>query len=94
MIKFYDRYGVFFVEEGEIMLEGYLVVYVYEKLKGDKQCILFIDYSFKVCKYSIINVVQVLFINIFIFRDGMIFFILIFFRVRGGVIFCEGLYIQ
>lgn len=28
--------GFFFVEEGEIMLEGYLVVYVYEKLKGDK----------------------------------------------------------
>lgn len=41
MIKFYDRYGVFFVEEGEIMLEGYLVVYVYEKLKGDKQCLEF-----------------------------------------------------
>lgn len=31
----------FFVEEGEIMLEGYLVVYVYEKLKGDKQCLEF-----------------------------------------------------
>lgn len=41
MIKFYDGYGVFFVEEGEIMLEGYLVVYVYEKLKGDKQCLEF-----------------------------------------------------
>lgn len=41
MIKFYDGYGVFFVEEGEIMLQGYLVVYVYEKLKGDKQCLEF-----------------------------------------------------
>lgn len=49
----------FFVEEGEIMLEGYLVVYVYEKLKGDKQCLefnkVFIIFDLKlVCEKKII----------------------------------------
>lgn len=29
----------FFAEEGETMLEGHLVAHVYEKLKGDKQCL-------------------------------------------------------
>lgn len=39
MSKLYDGYGVFFAEEGETMLEGHLVAHVYEKLKGDKQCL-------------------------------------------------------
>lgn len=39
MTKLYDGYGVFFAEEGETMLEGHLVAHVYEKLKGDKQCL-------------------------------------------------------